>query len=219
MDSKGGTRTARWNDLSYYVKHGDRIERIAIVGPERWRSETLMFAGVRRAPVEFLRRRGHRRGARVVDSLTEIGFGGTAQTLAEGCRSDEPQKTATPRRGDRRGVEHVAATDGAPVRRDGEPGSADRRKPAAAPTPALGRASRPAGREAAAAAAPPVDGGWPRTYSLPSEGSILVYQPQISSWDKQTHIVAFSAVSYRSKAGDKPALGTIKIEADTKVAV
>ena len=46
---------ARWNDLSFYVRHGDAIERIAIVGPERWRSQTLMFAGadLRKAPVEF----------------------------------------------------------------------------------------------------------------------------------------------------------------------
>jgi hypothetical protein len=46
---------ADWNDLSFYVKHGDGIERIAIVGPERWRSETLMFAGadLRKASVEF----------------------------------------------------------------------------------------------------------------------------------------------------------------------
>jgi hypothetical protein len=45
----------RWNDLSFYVTHGDRIERIAIVGPERWRSHSMMFAGadLRRAPVEF----------------------------------------------------------------------------------------------------------------------------------------------------------------------
>ncbi len=43
----------RWDDLTYYVSHGDRIDRIAIVGPARWRSETVMFAGVRRAPVEF----------------------------------------------------------------------------------------------------------------------------------------------------------------------
>jgi hypothetical protein len=44
-----------WNDLTFYVKHGGTIERIAIVGPERWRSETLMFAAadLRRAPVEF----------------------------------------------------------------------------------------------------------------------------------------------------------------------
>lgn len=44
-----------WRDLSFYAQHGDRIERIAIVGDERWRSEALMFAGadLRRAPVEF----------------------------------------------------------------------------------------------------------------------------------------------------------------------
>src|SRR5262245_58513326 len=46
---------SNWNDLSFYLKHGDRIERIAIVGPERWRNEALMFAGaeLRKAPVEF----------------------------------------------------------------------------------------------------------------------------------------------------------------------
>ncbi len=91
-------------------------------------------------------------------------------------------------------------------------------KPAAAPAPTSAAPTAQPGAKPAAAA-PLVDGGWPRTYSLPSEGSILVYQPQISNWDKQTHMVAFSAVSYRSKAGDKPALGTIKIEADTKVAL
>ena len=90
-------------------------------------------------------------------------------------------------------------------------------KPSAAPAPTAAAPTAQPG--AKPPAAPIVDGGWPRTYSLPSEGSILVYQPQISSWDKQTHMVAFSAVSYRSKAGDKPALGTIKIEADTKVAL
>jgi hypothetical protein len=44
-----------WGDLSFYVTHGDSIHRIAIVGDEKWRSETLMFASadLRRAPVEF----------------------------------------------------------------------------------------------------------------------------------------------------------------------
>ena len=44
-----------WSDLSFYMKHGEAIERIAIVGSERWRSETLMFVGadLRKAPVEF----------------------------------------------------------------------------------------------------------------------------------------------------------------------
>ena len=49
-----------WNDLTFYVKHGDSIERIAIVGHERWRDEALMFAAadLRRAPVEFFREDG-----------------------------------------------------------------------------------------------------------------------------------------------------------------
>ena len=50
-------------------------------------------------------------------------------------------------------------------------------------------------------------------------GSILVYQPQIATWDKQVDLVAFSAVSYRSKGADKSVLGSIKIEADTQVAL
>ena len=70
-----------------------------------------------------------------------------------------------------------------------------------------------------AAATPPIDGGWPRFYDLPGGGSILLYQPQIASWDKQTNLVAFSAVSYRPQTADKPTLGTIKMEATTKVAV
>ena len=44
-----------WGDLSFYLSHGDRIDKIAILGPDRWRSESLMFAAadLRRAPVEF----------------------------------------------------------------------------------------------------------------------------------------------------------------------
>jgi hypothetical protein len=52
---EGWEQNGSWNDLSFYISHGDFIERIAIVGPARWRDETLMFAGadLRRAPVEF----------------------------------------------------------------------------------------------------------------------------------------------------------------------
>ena len=54
-DFDGWQRDGDWNDLSFYVGYGDRIERIAIVGPDRWRAETMMFAAadLRRAPVEF----------------------------------------------------------------------------------------------------------------------------------------------------------------------
>ena len=44
-----------WNDLSFYIVHGDALERIAIVGDDRWRGEALMFAAadLRKGPVEF----------------------------------------------------------------------------------------------------------------------------------------------------------------------
>ncbi len=90
--------------------------------------------------------------------------------------------------------------------------------PAPPPKPAT---TQPAAAPATAAPKPaaPVDGGWPRVHNLPSGGTVLVYQPQVASWDKQAHLVAYSAVSYRSQSAEKPALGTIKLEADTKVSV
>ena len=75
-------------------------------------------------------------------------------------------------------------------------------------------------KPAAAPASPaPIDGGWPRMYDLSSGGSILMYQPQISSWQNQKHMVAFAAISHRDKAAAKPAMGTVRFEADTQVAV
>ena len=65
-------------------------------------------------------------------------------------------------------------------------------KPAAAPAPK--GATPQAATAKPATTPPPVDGGWPRYYSLPSGGSMLLYQPQIASWDKQVKLVAFSAV-------------------------
>ena len=49
-----------WNDIGFYVKHGHAIERIAIVGDEKWRRQALMFANadLRTAPVEFFPRGG-----------------------------------------------------------------------------------------------------------------------------------------------------------------
>ena len=44
-----------WNDLSFYVQHGDALARIAIVGAPEWRSHALMFAAadLRKGPVEY----------------------------------------------------------------------------------------------------------------------------------------------------------------------
>jgi hypothetical protein len=51
----GWEPNATWNDLTFYAKYGDCIDRIAIVGPQQWRSEALLFASaeLRRASVEF----------------------------------------------------------------------------------------------------------------------------------------------------------------------
>jgi hypothetical protein len=54
---EGWAPGGNWSDLGFYVRHADNIERIAIIGDERWRSEALMFVGadLRRSPVSFFR--------------------------------------------------------------------------------------------------------------------------------------------------------------------
>ena len=89
--------------------------------------------------------------------------------------------------------------------------------PGQAAKPAPTASAKPASTSAVAAT--PIDGGWPRSYTLPSGGGVLVYQPQTQSWEKQSHLVAFSAVAYRATAADKPAMGTVRLEADTQVAL
>ena len=44
-----------WGDVAFFVEHGDRIARIAIVCDSRWETEMRMFtgAGLRRAPVQY----------------------------------------------------------------------------------------------------------------------------------------------------------------------
>jgi hypothetical protein len=92
---------------------------------------------------------------------------------------------------------------------------------AAAPAAKPASPTQPAAKPAAAPApAPPtMDGEWPRRFTTASGAAFSVYQPQVASWDKQSHMVFYSAASYSAKAGDKPALGTIKAEASTKVSV
>jgi hypothetical protein len=97
---------------------------------------------------------------------------------------------------------------------------AQTRPPTTAPaTPAAPDAQAGAKPPATPVEPPPIDGGWPRLYELASGGSVLVYQPQVASWKDQKHMVAFSAVSYRGAAESKPALGTLRLEADTNVAL
>jgi hypothetical protein len=52
---EGWDDSGNWSDLTFYARHGNRIERMAIVAAEQWRDQALMFAGadLRKGPVEF----------------------------------------------------------------------------------------------------------------------------------------------------------------------
>jgi hypothetical protein len=87
-------------------------------------------------------------------------------------------------------------------------------------TPAAKPAATTAAKPAVApTTTAPIDGGWPRRHTTPSGAALVLYQPQVASWDNQKHMTLYAAVSYTPKDGQKPALGTIKAEADTKVSV
>jgi hypothetical protein len=81
-------------------------------------------------------------------------------------------------------------------------------------------AAKPAAaKTTAASSAATVDGGWPRSYTTNSGAALVLYQPQIATWDKQKLMTAYAAASYTPPGASKPALGTLQIEADTNVSV
>ena len=83
----------------------------------------------------------------------------------------------------------------------------------------------PVGSKPATAASPTVaaaadpDGGWPKNFTTAAGAALVVYQPQVASWERQRHAVLFSAVSYMPKGATQPFLGTVKVESDTSVAL
>ncbi|HKW00623.1 MAG TPA: hypothetical protein VJN96_12405 [Vicinamibacterales bacterium] len=86
----------------------------------------------------------------------------------------------------------------------------------AAQTAAPAAAQKPAAKPAQP---PPPDGGWPRQYVTKNGVPFVVYQPQIASWDDQKKMTAYAAVAYSAQGASttKPDLGTVKVEANTKV--
>lgn len=54
-DFRGWVGSEEWNDMTFFVRHGGRIGKIAIVGNPKWETRMLMFtgAGFRRAPVRY----------------------------------------------------------------------------------------------------------------------------------------------------------------------
>ena len=81
------------------------------------------------------------------------------------------------------------------------------------------RPAAPASQRSAASLDASADGGWPRAYLSPSGASIVLYQPQIASWPEQMHMTLYTAVSYVAKGKQTPAIGVLKVESDTSVAL
>jgi hypothetical protein len=52
---QGWEGSEEWGDLSFFLKYGDQIDKIAIAGDPKWETELMIFAaaGFRRAPVKF----------------------------------------------------------------------------------------------------------------------------------------------------------------------
>jgi hypothetical protein len=63
-----------------------------------------------------------------------------------------------------------------------------------------------------------IDGGWPRSSVTPLGSSVILYQPQIASWDEHEEMILYAAVAYTPKNG-KRVLGTIRAATNTKVSV
>jgi len=64
-----------------------------------------------------------------------------------------------------------------------------------------------------------IDGGWPRAYRTPARALLLIYQPQIASWDGRERMVAYAAVAYQAEGADRPSLGTVRVESRSAVSV
>jgi hypothetical protein len=64
-----------------------------------------------------------------------------------------------------------------------------------------------------------VDGGWPRSFTMTNGGTVVIYEPQVASWDRQKRLVAYSAVAHGAPGAKKPDLGSIKLETDTSVSL
>jgi hypothetical protein len=52
---EGWERNVDWGDMTFFLKHGNQIEKMAVVADPRWKDELLMFAGAgfRKAQVKF----------------------------------------------------------------------------------------------------------------------------------------------------------------------
>ncbi|MEQ1952241.1 SH3 domain-containing protein [Mesorhizobium yinganensis] len=58
--------------------------------------------------------------------------------------------------------------------------------------------------------------GWPRSYTTDKGAEIVLYQPQVSSWDKFTDLSALVATEYKANKDAKPVFGVIGLTGKTQ---
>jgi hypothetical protein len=68
-------------------------------------------------------------------------------------------------------------------------------------------------------AAPEEPLGWPRLIDTAAGSRIIIYQPQVVSWERQRDLVAMAAISHLAKGATKPALGTLRLQSPTSVSM
>ncbi len=113
-----------------------------------------------------------------------------------------------------------AAAPGLAARAPAQQAPAQKTAPPASAQPApAGSPLAAAAASAKAASAAVADRGWPRAYETPNGLRFVIYQPQVASWENQKRMVAYAAVSVETAGGQKPALGSVKVEANTRVAL
>ena len=54
-DFKGWSKDDKWNDILFMQEHQDKVQKIAIVGDEKWKDDVFMFSGkpFRKTEIEF----------------------------------------------------------------------------------------------------------------------------------------------------------------------
>ena len=63
------------------------------------------------------------------------------------------------------------------------------------------------------------DAPWPRRFQAPDGSIVVIYEPQIATWENQKKMTLFAAVTHTPKGAEKPLVGTVQVEANTRVSV
>ncbi len=100
------------------------------------------------------------------------------------------------------------------------PAPPDTTAPVIAPNTSPAQAAAPSAAAGTQVATPDPadrDGGWPRITETVTGATLIMYQPQAVSWERQRELVAMAALSYLAKSATTPDLGTVTLSAQTSV--